>query len=102
MGLLLIVQTDIVGYSILPVVRQLSEMCGEAGKFVHVGFNTQDIHDLAVSLQIKAGLDLIEDQLNTARATLVRLAKEHKNTIMMGREWRIRSVSYTICVLYMA
>ncbi|PYH93871.1 L-Aspartase-like protein [Aspergillus ellipticus CBS 707.79] len=41
-------ETEIVGYPILPLVRQLSEICGdEAGKYVHWGATTQDIMDLA-------------------------------------------------------
>ena len=61
-------------------------MCGESGRFIHVGFNTQDIHDLAVSLQIKEGMDLIEIQVNELREVLIGLAKKHRNTIMVGRE----------------
>jgi 3-carboxy-cis,cis-muconate cycloisomerase len=61
-------------------------MCGASGKYIHVGFNTQDIHDLAVSLQIKAGLDLIERELNATRDTLVKLCKEYKFSVMIGRK----------------
>lgn len=60
-------------------------MCGASGRYIHVGFNTQDIHDLAVSLQIKDGLDLIEKELNAVRGALVKLCKEYKFSVMMGR-----------------
>ncbi|WWC61532.1 uncharacterized protein I303_104116 [Kwoniella dejecticola CBS 10117] len=97
-------ETDIVGYSILPVIRQIGEMCGESGKYVHIGFNTQDIHDLAVSLQIKAGLDLVEKQINEARSTLLKLAKEHRNSIMMGRTHLQHALPITFgykCAIYL-
>ena len=48
-------ESDIVGYPILPLVRQLSSMCGEAGKYVHWGATTQDIMDTASMLQMRAG-----------------------------------------------
>src|SRR5262245_14136655 len=47
-------ETDIVGYPILPLVHQLVEMCGEAGRYVHWGATTQDIMDTANVLQVRA------------------------------------------------
>src|SRR5207247_11127695 len=38
-------ETDIVGYPILPLVRQMAKQCGDAGRFVHWGATTQDIID---------------------------------------------------------
>jgi 3-carboxy-cis,cis-muconate cycloisomerase len=40
-------ETDIVGYPILPLVHQMVQMCGEAGRYVHWGATTQDIMDTA-------------------------------------------------------
>jgi 3-carboxy-cis,cis-muconate cycloisomerase len=34
-------ETDIVGYPILPLVQQLVEQCGDAGRYVHWGATTQ-------------------------------------------------------------
>ena len=50
-------ETDIVGYPILPLVHQLVEQCGEAGRYVHWGATTQDIMDTAVVLQVRDALD---------------------------------------------
>ena len=50
--------TENVGYPILPLVRQLAEKAGEAGRWLHWGATTQDIMDTAVVLQIRAGLAL--------------------------------------------
>ncbi len=49
-------ETEIVGYPILPLVHQLSEAAGEAGRYVHWGATTQDIMDTANVLQIRAAL----------------------------------------------
>lgn len=78
-------ETDIVGYPILPLVEQLSDMCGEAGRYLHWGATTQDIMDTAVILQVREGLALIEDRLSRLRTILRRLAKEHRDTVMAGR-----------------
>ncbi|UPX16215.1 uncharacterized protein EKO05_0006628 [Ascochyta rabiei] len=78
-------ETEIVGYPILPLVRQLSNQCGEAGKYLHWGATTQDIMDTASMLQIKAGLDLVEVKLNGVIRALTSLAKEYRDAPMAGR-----------------
>ena len=61
-------ETDIVGYPILPLVHQLVEMCGEAGRYVHWGATTQDIMDTAVVLQVRAALDIVDADIRELRA----------------------------------
>jgi 3-carboxy-cis,cis-muconate cycloisomerase len=78
-------ETETVGYPILPLVHQLSKMCGEAGRYVHWGATTQDIMDTAVVLQIRDALGLIDAELEELRGILVRLAKRYRDTPMAGR-----------------
>jgi 3-carboxy-cis,cis-muconate cycloisomerase len=78
-------ETATVGFPILPLVRQLSERAGAAGRWLHWGATTQDIIDSAVVLQIRDGLTLIEAELTALRGHLVALAKKHRNTPMPGR-----------------
>ena len=78
-------ETENVGFPILPLVRQLAALAGEAGRYLHWGATTQDIIDSAVVLQIRDGLALIEADLNTLRTHLAALAKKHRNTPMPGR-----------------
>lgn len=79
-------ETEIVGYPILPLVRQLSDICGEeAGKYVHWGATTQDIMDLASVLQMKEGLDIVERLLKDVIKTLRELSEKYKDTPMAGR-----------------
>lgn len=79
-------ETEIVGYPILPLVRQLSAICGEdAGKYVHWGATTQDIMDLASVLQMKQGLVIVERFLRDVIKTLRDLSEKHRDTPMAGR-----------------
>ena len=78
-------ETDIVGYPILPLVHQLAEMCGEAGRYVHWGATTQDIMDSATVLQIRAALGIVESDLRDLRRILKALALKHRDTPMAGR-----------------
>ena len=78
-------ETENVGYAILPLVRQLADRTGEAGRWLHWGATTQDIVDTAVVLQIRAGLELIEQDLTAVRGHLADLARRHRDTPMAGR-----------------
>lgn len=78
-------ETDIVGYPILPLVRQLNTMCGPSGRFVHWGATTQDIMDTASVLQIKDGLALVDKKLDAVISALERLSVAHRDTPMAGR-----------------
>jgi 3-carboxy-cis,cis-muconate cycloisomerase len=78
-------ETDIVGYPILPLVHQLVQMCGDAGRYVHWGATTQDIMDTAVALQICDALDIIDADIRELRSILADLAVKHRDTPMAGR-----------------
>ncbi len=77
-------ETEIVGYPILPLVRQVSEMCGDAGRYLHWGATTQDIMDTATMLQC-ARVAIIEEQLYEVREALRDLALKHADTVTAGR-----------------
>ena len=79
-------ETEIVGYPILPLVKQLAAACaGDAGGYVHWGATTQDIMDTAVVLQLRAAFELIEADLNDILASLETLARRYRDTPMAGR-----------------
>jgi 3-carboxy-cis,cis-muconate cycloisomerase len=78
-------ETDIVGYPILPLVHQLAKQCGEAGRYVHWGATTQDIMDTGVVLQVRAGLEIIEQDIAALRGILADLSRRYRDTPMAGR-----------------
>lgn len=79
-------RTQIVGYPILPLVEQLSTWAPDGlGQYCHWGATTQDIMDTADVLQVRAGLDIVEDYLERIAAALAKLAETHAETPMAGR-----------------
>jgi 3-carboxy-cis,cis-muconate cycloisomerase len=81
-------ETEIVGYPILPLIRQLGEMCpleSEAAKYIHWGATTQDIMDTALVLQMDAALGLVSGELEALEETLIRLADRWRDAPMAGR-----------------
>lgn len=79
-------ETQIVGYPILALVRGLAAACkDDLGQWSHYGATTQDIMDTGLVLQIRDGLDLIDQELMTLTATLTALAETHRAAPMAGR-----------------
>ncbi|ACJ16417.1 adenylosuccinate lyase [Thermococcus onnurineus NA1] len=72
-------------HDIMAVVKALSEVCGEHGKYVHLGATSNDIIDTANALLIKESLAIIEKDLRELRSILKKLAEEHKYTVCVGR-----------------
>jgi len=79
------IETDNVGYPILPIVHQLAHQCGDAGRYVHWGATTQDIMDTATVLQVRAALDLVAADVGELRTILAGLAAKYRDTPMAGR-----------------
>lgn len=75
-----------VGYPIVGLATQLAHVCeGDAGGYVHWGATTQDIMDTAVVLQVRRGLELVEQDLVACIDRLGALAREHRDVPMAGR-----------------
>jgi adenylosuccinate lyase len=72
-------------HDIMAVVHALSEHCGDAGKFIHLGATSYDIVDTANALQFREMIDILEKDLINLQEVLVALAVKHKKTIMLGR-----------------
>lgn len=74
------------GHVLVPLVRELSALCGpEAGGYVHWGATTQDVIDTAHALQWQAAFNVIEQRLNDIVQACARLAQTEADTIMPGR-----------------
>ena len=79
------IETDNVGYPILPLVHQLAEQCGNAGRYLHWGATTQDIMDTANVLQIRAAFDIVAHDIDAVRDILASLSMRYRDTPMAGR-----------------
>ncbi|ASJ12767.1 adenylosuccinate lyase [Thermococcus thioreducens] len=72
-------------HDIMAVVKALSEVCGDHGKYVHLGATSNDIIDTANALLIKESLEIVKNDLREIRSILKNLAGEHKYTVCIGR-----------------
>jgi 3-carboxy-cis,cis-muconate cycloisomerase len=74
-----------VGYPVVGLVSGLTKAAGAAGGWTHWGATTQDIMDTATVLQVRQGLDLIENELSAILTALAGQADTHRNAVMAGR-----------------
>jgi 3-carboxy-cis,cis-muconate cycloisomerase len=79
-------EAAVAGTLAIPLVRALTErVAGDAAGFVHWGATSQDAIDSAMMLQMRAGLDLLENGLLDLCAGCASLAHQHRRSLMAGR-----------------
>lgn len=88
---------DKVGFPILPFVHQLTKACdAETARWVHYGATTQDILDTGTVLQMKEGLQIVEEELEAIIKALSKLSEEHRDTVMAGRTFQQQASPVTL------
>jgi adenylosuccinate lyase len=75
----------VVDHEVMALVEVLSEVSRKSGSYVHLGATSSDILDTGLALQMKEGVDIITEELDTLEEVLLELSKKHRNTLMIGR-----------------
>ncbi len=73
------------GHPLVPVIRELVNKCGEAGRYAHWGATTQDIVDTGLMLQCRRGLAFLHRDLGFVLESLIAHAQEYRSVPMAGR-----------------
>ncbi len=63
----------------------ITEQLGPEGRWLHLGLTTSDVWDTATSLQLAEAADALDDEIARCIDVLGSRAREHKDTLMMGR-----------------
>ncbi|HWL45445.1 MAG TPA: adenylosuccinate lyase [Ilumatobacter sp.] len=58
---------------------------GAAGKWIHYGLTSSDVGDTALCWQLTDATDVLLAALDELLVVVVRLAREHRDTVMIGR-----------------
>ncbi|WP_338823887.1 Adenylosuccinate lyase [Moorella humiferrea] len=72
-------------HDVLAFLTAVAEKVGDASKYIHLGMTSSDVLDTALAVQMRDAADLLLKRLQDLRAELVKKAREHKYTIMIGR-----------------
>ncbi|HIE12070.1 MAG TPA: adenylosuccinate lyase [Desulfotomaculum sp.] len=72
-------------HDVIAFLTCVEENVGEAARFIHLGMTSSDVVDTALSLLMKEAGEKLLERLERLREVLVRLALEHRETLMIGR-----------------
>ncbi len=87
-----------VRHDVIAFLTNVNENVGEYAKYMHVGMTSSDVIDTAFALQIQDSGKIIKKDLDDVLESLKNLAKEHKNTICIGRSHGIHAEIMTFGV----
>jgi adenylosuccinate lyase len=74
-----------ISHDMMAIVKAISEVSGESGRWVHYGATSNDILDTATGLQLGQTLDLLDTKLRTLLGVLLRRSEETKKLVCIGR-----------------
>jgi adenylosuccinate lyase len=79
-------QTRATGHSTLGLIRVLKDALGpEGGEWVYYGATVQDVTDTWFGIVMQRMLAILRRDLAAIEASLLSLASEHRDTVMLGR-----------------
>ena len=75
----------ITDHDVAAFVDVLSESAGDAGRWIHFGLTSSDVLDTALALQLRAAGEIVVAGARELVAALTERAREHVDTICVGR-----------------
>ncbi|MDP3396182.1 MAG: adenylosuccinate lyase [Methanoregula sp.] len=74
-----------ISHDMMAIVKAISEVTGDSGRWVHYGATSNDILDTATGLQLKQTLDLIDEKLRQLLGILLKRSDETRSLVCIGR-----------------
>ena len=85
-------------HDVIAFLTHLSEIVGPDARFVHQGMTSSDVLDTCFNIQLVRAADLLIADIDGLLAALKRRAKEHKNSVCIGRSHGIHAEPTTFGV----
>jgi len=86
---------EIVRHDVIAFLTAVAEKVGPAAKYLHMGMTSSDVLDTALSVQMRQSCELLLGRLYKLRDILAKMAREYKDTLMMGRTHGIHAEPLT-------
>ena len=83
-------------HEVVAFVNQLAERVGPEGRFLHLGLTSSDVLDTALALQLRAAGERLRTDFDALIAVVVRRAREHAGTVLMGRTHSVHAEPTTL------
>ncbi|MEA5583252.1 adenylosuccinate lyase [Nodularia harveyana UHCC-0300] len=84
-----------VRHDMIAFLTNVNEYVGDAGRYIHLGLTSSDVLDTALGLQLVASLDVLSPHLENLIQAIRQKAREHRNTVMIGRSHGIHAEPMT-------
>ncbi|MBX2855094.1 MAG: adenylosuccinate lyase [Rhodobacteraceae bacterium] len=84
-----------VKHDVIAFLTHLAEIVGPEARYVHQGMTSSDVLDTCFNLQLARASDILLSDLDGLLAALERRAREHKDTICIGRSHGIHAEPIT-------
>ncbi len=84
-----------VKHDVIAFLTCVNENIGENSRFVHMGLTSSDVIDTALFVRLKKANDIIEQDIKEVISSIKLKAKEHKNTICIGRSHGVHAEPMT-------
>ncbi len=78
-----------VKHDVIAFLTNINEYVGDSGRYIHVGMTSSDVLDTGLSLQLKDSCQLLLEEIEKLENEVRLLARQHKNTLMIGRSHAI-------------
>jgi adenylosuccinate lyase len=78
-------------HDVIAFLTNLAEHVGPEARFVHQGMTSSDVLDTCLAVQLTQAADLLLADLDGLLAALERRAREHKDTVCIGRSHGIHA-----------
>ena len=85
-------------HDVIAFLTHLSEIVGPDARFVHQGMTSSDVLDTCFNIQLVRAADILIADIDGLLAALKRRAKEHKNSVCIGRSHGIHAEPTTFGV----
>ncbi len=87
-------------HDVIAFVNCVAESLGPEKRYLHYGLTSSDVVDTAMSALMKEAVELIMEDIDELIEVLKEKAREHKNTVMIGRTHGVHAEPTTMGVKF--
>ena len=87
-----------VHHDVIAFLTNVNEKVGENSRYIHMGMTSSDVIDTALAMQMKDAGKIILQDIDNLIKTIKEKAKEHKNTVCIGRSHGVHAEPMTFGV----
>lgn len=87
-----------VHHDLIAFLTNVNENVGESSRYIHMGMTSSDVIDTALALQMRDAGKIILEDIDNIIDTIRQKAKEHKNTVCIGRSHGVHAEPMTFGV----